>query len=87
MPKFVALNDKILVKYADAINVSEGGIMMPTNVDKPDYGVVISVGPDVKHITEGMNIAIAPKSGVQINLGNDDYIVIAEVQVLGIMKD
>ena len=96
MAKFTPLHDRILVRRVEEAETTRGGIILPdTAKEKPQEGEVISVGKgkiteegkvrplDVK---EGDRILFGKYSGTEIKLDNEDYIIMREEEVLGIIS-
>jgi chaperonin GroES len=96
MAKFTPLHDRILVRRVEESETTRGGIIIPdTAKDKPQEGEVISVGKgkineegkvrplDVK---EGDRILFGKYSGTEIKLDGEDFIIMREEEVLGIIS-
>jgi chaperonin GroES len=95
MAKFTPLHDRILVRRVEA-ETTRGGIILPdTAKEKPQEGEVISAGKgkineegkvrplDVK---EGDRILFGKYSGTEIKLDGEDFIIMREEEVLGILS-
>jgi chaperonin GroES len=93
--KFTPLHDRILVRRVDEADTTRGGIIIPDSAkDKPQEGEVISVGKgkiseegkvrplDVK---EGDRILFGKYSGTEIKIDGEDFIIMREEEVLGIL--
>jgi chaperonin GroES len=93
--KFTPLHDRILVRRVEESETTRGGIILPdTAKEKPQEGEVISAGKgkiseegkvrplDVK---EGDRILFGKYSGTEIKLDGEDYIIMREEEVLGII--
>lgn len=93
--KFTPLHDRILVRRVEEAETTRGGIIIPDSAkDKPQEGEVISVGKgkiseegkvrplDVK---EGDRILFGKYSGTEIKLDGEDFIIMREEEVLGII--
>ncbi len=93
--KFTPLHDRILVRRVEEAETTRGGIIIPdTAKDKPQEGEVISVGKgkineegkvrplDVK---EGDRILFGKYSGTEIKLDGEDFVIMREEEVLGII--
>src|SRR6266850_3923785 len=93
--KFTPLHDRILVRRVEEEGTTRGGIIIPDSAkDKPQEGEVISAGKgkiseegkvrplDVK---EGDRILFGKYSGTEIKLDGEDYIIMREEEVLGIL--
>ena len=96
MAKFTPLHDRILVRRIEEAETTRGGIILPdTAKEKPQEGEVISAGKgkiteegkvrplDVK---EGDRILFGKYSGTEIKLDGEDYIIMREEEVLGIIS-
>jgi len=94
--KFKPLKDRLLVKYSDEPEKSSGGIYIPDSAkEKPQKGEVIAVGPgritdDGKlqkvEIKVGDVVLFEKYSGSKINIENEEYLIIKEDDVLGIIE-
>jgi chaperonin GroES len=95
MAKFTPLHDRILVRRIEEAETTRGGIILPdTAKEKPQEGEVISAGKgkvneegkvrplDVK---EGDRILFGKYSGTEIKLDGEDFIIMREEEVLGII--
>ena len=93
--KFTPLHDRILVRRVEEEGTTRGGIIIPDSAkDKPQEGEVISAGKgkineegkvrplDVK---EGDRILFGKYSGTEIKLDGEDFIIMREEEVLGII--
>ena len=91
------LFDKVLVRRSDAEDKTKGGILLPDNAkEKPQKGKVLSVGEgkvledgtrkkvDVK---KGDEILFASYSGTEIKIDDEEYLIIEESNILGIIED
>ena len=96
MAKFTPLHDRILVRRVEEAETTRGGLIIPDSAkDKPQEGEVISVGKgkineegkvrplDVK---EGDRILFGKYSGTEIKLDGEDFIIMREEEVLGILE-
>src|SRR6202034_1941589 len=93
--KFTPLHDRILIRRVEEADTTRGGIIIPDSAkDKPQEGEVISAGKgkineegkvrplDVK---EGDRILFGKYSGTEIKLDGEDFIIMREEEVLGII--
>ena len=94
--KFTPLHDRILVRRVEEAETTRGGIIIPDSAkDKPQEGEVISAGKgkiseegkvrplDVK---EGDRILFGKYAGTEIKIDGEEYIIMREEEVLGILK-
>jgi len=94
--KLVPLEDRIVVKPQDAEEKTAGGIVLPdTAREKPLMGKVIAIGTG-KLLDNGSRAAMSVKkndvvlygkySGSDIKIDGDDYKILRESEVLGIVE-
>jgi chaperonin GroES len=94
--KFTPLHDRILVRRVEEADTTRGGIIIPDSAkDKPQEGEVISAGKgkiseegkvrplDVK---EGDRILFGKYSGTEIKIDGEDFTIMREEEVLGILS-
>jgi chaperonin GroES len=95
--KVTPLADRILVRRLEETETTRGGIIIPdTAKEKPQRGEVIAVGqgrlkddgnrvaPEVK---SGDQILISKYAGTEVKIDGDDYVILREDDILGILKD
>jgi chaperonin GroES len=94
--KLKPLHDRILVQRIEEEKTTKGGIIIPdTAKEKPAEGKVISVGagkigddgkrvaPEVK---KGDRILFGKYSGSEIKIAGEEYLIMREDDVLGIIE-
>ena len=90
------LGDRVIVKPLEAKEVRKGGIIIPETVkEKPQEGEIIAAGKG-KTTEDGKLIAMELKtgdkvlygkySGTEIKINDEDYIIMREEDVLGIIR-
>lgn len=94
--KFTPLYDRILVQRVEEAVKTPGGLFIPDNAqDKPQEGVVISAGLGKQkddgdfqplQVKAGDRILFGKYSGSEIKLDNEDYLIMREDDILGIVK-
>ena len=90
--KFRPLNDKILIELAPIETVSNGGIIFTDNRQKrPQWGIVIAIGPKVKDVSVGDKIQFAhgafqPLKNYDFGDQTKDYALVEEKVVIGIFQ-
>lgn len=95
MAKLTPLHDRILVKRIEEAETTRGGIIIPDSAkDKPQEGEVMAVGKgkvneegkvrplDVK---DGDRILFGKYSGTEIKIDGEEFIIMREEEVLGIL--
>jgi|SRR5512132_4420672 chaperonin GroES len=86
------LGDRLIVEALEEEETTSSGIVLPdTAKEKPQRGRVLAVGPgprdeDGNHITmdvaEGDEVIYSKYGGTEIRLGQDDYLILREADVL-----
>jgi chaperonin GroES len=90
------LHDRILVKRVEEKESVKGGIIIPdTAKEKPQEGEVIAVGHGKKteegkviplDVKAGDRILFAKYSGNEIKVDDQEYLIIREEEVLGVIE-
>ena len=96
MAKFNPLHDRILVRRVEEATTTRGGIIIPdTAKDKPQEGEVISTGKGKVNedgkvfplaVKEGDHILFGKYSGTEIKIDGEDFIIMKEDEVLGVLS-
>lgn len=94
--KFTPLHDRVLIKKIESDQKTAGGIIIPdTAKEKPMEGEVIAVGPGVRtedgkvhplDVKVGQKILFGKWSGTEIKMDNQEYLVMKESDILGILS-
>lgn len=94
--KFKPLRDRVFVKYSSEEEKTAGGLYIPDAAkEKPQKGSVMAVG--IGRITEdgkrqpmevkvGDTILFDKYSGSKIKMENEEYLIIKEEDILGIVE-
>ena len=90
------INDRVVVKPAQAEEKTQGGIIIPdTAKEKPIEGKVIAAGngklsEEGKRITlevkKGDRILFGKYSGTEVKIEDEEYLIMREDDVLGIIE-
>ena len=94
--KIQPLGDRVLVKPAEAKETKRGGIIIPDSAkEKPQEGIIAACGKG-KTTEAGKVIALDVKvgdkilygkySGSEIKLDDEDYLIMHQDDILGILK-
>lgn len=93
--KFTPLHDRILVRREEEEGTTRGGLIIPDSAkDKPQEGTIISVGQGKTNeegklfppaVKEGDTILFGKYSGTEIKLDGEDFLIMKEEEVLGIV--
>src|SRR5262249_55465661 len=90
------LADRIIVKATTAEEVTRGGIVLPDSAkEKPQEGEVIAVGPGrildsgkvaAMDVKVGDKVVYSKYGGTEIKLNGDEFVVLRQDDVLGIVE-
>lgn len=93
--KLTPLEDKIIVKQAEAETQTASGLFIPDNAkEKPQQGEVLAVGPgrrDDKGERIPMDVKVGDKvlyskyGGTEVRYEGEDYLIVAARDVLAIL--
>ena len=93
---FRPLHDRILIKRIEEKETAKGGIIIPdTAKEKPQEGEVVAVGSGKKEkdgkvvpldVKAGDRILFGKYSGTEIKIDNEEYLILREEEVLGIIE-
>lgn len=94
--KIRPLHDRVVVRRLEEERTSAGGIVIPDSAaEKPSRGEVVSVGPgkpldngelrslDVK---VGDQILFGKYAGTEVKLAGDEYVVMREDDIMGVIE-
>ena len=94
--KFRPLHDRVVVRRLEAEEKTAGGIIIPdTAKEKPMEGEVTAVGPGARDETgklvpldvkAGDRILFGKYSGQEIKLDGEEYLIMREDEVLGVIE-
>jgi chaperonin GroES len=95
--KVKPLNDRVLVKRIEELQVTKGGIVIPdTAKEKPIEGKVIAVGPGkmsdagnrmTLQVKEGDRVLFGKYAGTEIKMEGEEYLMMREEDILAIIAD
>jgi len=90
------LHDRVIVQRIEGLEKSAGGIIIPdTAKEKPQQGKVIAVGTGIilkdgtispLQVKPGDRVIFNKYGGTEIKLGDEDYLVMREDDILGILE-
>ncbi|MGQ9495454.1 MAG: co-chaperone GroES [Thermoanaerobaculaceae bacterium] len=90
------LNDRVLLRRIEPEEVIKGGIIIPdTAKEKPQEAEVIAVGPGRLddsgkrvpiEVKKGDRVLIGKYSGTDIKIGDDEYVIVREDEILGVIE-
>ncbi len=94
--KLLPLGDRVVLKQSPVEETTKSGIVLPgQSKEKPVYATVVEVGPgeekDGKLVP--MNVKVGDKviytkyAGMDVKLGDDEYTIVRQNDVLAIVTD
>ncbi|MCM2267642.1 MAG: co-chaperone GroES [Elusimicrobiales bacterium] len=94
--KIQPLGDRIIVKAVEPKEIKKSGIIIPeTAKEKPQEGLVVAVGKGKTtdegkvipmEIKSGDTVLYGKYSGTEIKINDEEYLIMNESDVLGIVK-
>ena len=84
------LADRVIVKPAEALEVSKGGIILPdTAKEKPQKGTVVAVGPGKKDepmtVNIGDSVLYGKYAGTEITIDGANYLIMRESDIVAVI--
>ena len=89
--------DRVVVRREEAPDKTPGGIVLPDAAkERVAIGIVVAVGPgrmlDMGEIAlmtarEGDRVAFGQYSGSEIKLDGDDFLILRESDIFGVLKE
>jgi len=94
--KIRPLNDRLLVKRLEEEKMTAGGIIIPDSAkEKPAEGEVVAVGPGkiadngdrvALQVKEGDMVLFSKYGGTDVKLDGEDFLIMREDDILGIVE-
>ena len=94
--KLSPLGDKVVLKQLEAEETTARGIVLPGNAqEKPQQAEVIAVGPggvvdgkEVKmQVSVGDKVIYSKYAGTEVKLGDEEFIVVRQNDIVAIVED
>lgn len=93
--KLVPLGDRVVLKQLEAEETTKSGIVLPGQAkEKPQQAEVVAVGPG--GMVEGKEVSMEVKNGdkviyskyagTDVKLGEDEYIIVKQSDILAIVE-
>jgi chaperonin GroES len=89
------LGERVFVKISPSEEKTAGGIFLPDNAkEKPQIGEIVNVGPGKRNedgsfapleVKVGDKVLYSKYAGTDIKLGGDEYVLLAEKDILAIV--
>ena len=90
--RIVPLGDRVVLRRAEAEETTTGGIVLPDSAkDKPQRGEVVAIGDGhvddqgkkiALTVKEGDKVIFSSYAGDEISLGDEDYLLLRESDIL-----
>ena len=86
------LFDKVVIKNCQAEETTKSGIVLTgTAKEKAQFAEIIAVGPGTKDVTMsvsvGQKVVYSQYAGTSVKLDGEEYIVISQNDILGVIED
>jgi len=95
--KIKPLSDHLLVKRVEPKDTVKGGIVIPDSAkEKPQEAIVKAVGPGKRNdegkvmpieIKAGQRVLITKYGGTEVKVDDEEYLIVREDDVIGIIED
>lgn len=94
--KLVPLGDKVVLKQLLAEETTKSGIVLPGQAkEKPQQAEVVAVGPGgvvdgkevVMQVKVGDKVIYSKYAGTEVKLGDDEFIVVKQNDIVAIVED
>ena len=96
MSKIRPLQDRVLVKRLEEASKTKGGIIIPDSAkEKPIMGEVVAAGGGKKDengkvipldVKKGDKILFGKYSGTEVKIEDDEYLILREDDILGVIE-
>ncbi len=91
------LGDKILVKRAEAQDVTDAGIFLPESAkDTPKEGKIVALGNGILNketgeympftVKKGDQVIFSSYAGTEVKIGDDEMLILTEDDILGVIE-
>ena len=94
--KIRPLHDRVLVKRLEEDQMTAGGIIIPdTAKEKTQLGTIVSIGTGKINndgslrklaVKEGDKVLFGKFSGTEVKVGSEEYLVLKEEELLGVLS-
>ena len=94
--KLAPLDDRVVIKQSEAEKKSAGGIILPDAAkEKPQRGKIIAVGPGKildngkrgeMNVKKGDEVLYAKYAGNEIEIDGENYVILHEGDILGVIE-
>jgi chaperonin GroES len=97
MPKLKPLGDRVVVRPISWEEVTRSGIVLPdTAKEKPQQGEVLAVGSGQildsgervpMEVKPGQRVLYSKYAGTEVKLNGEEYLILSQRDILGILED
>jgi chaperonin GroES len=96
MASIKPLGDRVVVRPKPAEEKTESGLYIPDSAkEKPQKGTIVAAGPGrVENgnkidmtVEEGDEVLYGKYAGTEVTLDNEDYLIMRESDIFGIVED
>ena len=93
--KLRPLGDKVVLKYQEAEEKTQSGIILPDSAkEKPQEAVVIAVGPgkcedgkcQTMQVKEGDHVIFSEYAGTEVKMDGEEYIIAGQNDIIAIVE-
>jgi chaperonin GroES len=82
------LANRVLIDIQEPPKQTTGGIFIPDTVnEKPDQGIVLSVGPEVRAVQAGNRVLFSKYGGSNLQYSGKTVKILSEKDILAILED
>ncbi|MDR1674602.1 MAG: co-chaperone GroES [Oscillospiraceae bacterium] len=94
--KIRPLDDRVVLKMTEPEEVTKGGIILPGSAkEKPQVAEVIAIGPGgtvdgkevVMQLKVGDRVLMNKYSGTEVKVGDEEFILISQKDVLAVVEE
>jgi len=94
--KLEPLGDRLVVRRDEAVTRTKGGLVLPDSAkERPRTGEVVAAGPGrlrsgevvPMRVNVGDRVLFGPYAGTEIQLGDEQFTLLTEEEVYGVLRD
>jgi chaperonin GroES len=81
------LGDRVVVKPLARREISGGGVHIPdTASERPQEGIVLATGPDVRTLEPGARVLYTKYMGTEVKVGDDAVLIMPIDAILAVKR-
>ena len=93
--KLSPLGERVVLKESIAEETTKSGIVLPSQAkEKPQYAEVVEVGPGIvvdrekipMELKPGDKVIYSKYAGMEVKLGDDEYIIVKQSDILAVVE-